>query len=63
MSFLVACKCPRNSQQSPSGWQVLEPGSRPLREVDREELDDEVVILDSHHVTHEAVILRPYTRD
>lgn len=29
------------------GWQMLEPGPRPLRKVNGEELGDEVVVLDS----------------
>jgi hypothetical protein len=45
-----------------SSWQVLEPGPRFFREVDGEELDDEVVIFDSRHATCEAVIFLPYAR-
>jgi hypothetical protein len=30
-----------------AGWQMLEPGPRPLRKVDSEELDDELVVLES----------------
>jgi hypothetical protein len=36
---------------------MLEPDPRSFREVDGEELDDQVVILDPHHVAHEAVVL------
>lgn len=39
-----------------SGWQVLELGSCPLREVDGEELDDKEVVFNSRHATCEALI-------
>jgi hypothetical protein len=39
-----------------SGWQVLDLGPRSLHQVDGKELDDEVVMFDSRHVTCEAVI-------
>jgi hypothetical protein len=39
-----------------SGWQVLELGSCPLREVDGEELDDEEVVFNSRHTTCEALL-------
>jgi hypothetical protein len=38
------------------GWQMFELGPRSFREVDGEELDDEVVILDPHHAACEAVV-------
>jgi hypothetical protein len=43
-------------------WQMLEPGPRPLRKVNGEELDDEVVILDSCHGVSKAIILQPNAR-
>lgn len=43
------------------GWQMLELGPRSLRKVEGEELEDEVVVLDSHHATREAVIFQPCT--
>jgi hypothetical protein len=38
---------------------VLEPGPRPLREIDRKEPDDQVIILDSRHAEGKAVVFQP----
>jgi hypothetical protein len=42
-------------------WQVLKLGPHPFREVDREELDGEMVIFYSHHASSKVVILQPDT--
>jgi hypothetical protein len=42
--------------------QVLEPSPCPFYKMDSEELDYQVVVLDSHHVTHESVVFQPHTR-
>jgi hypothetical protein len=39
-----------------TSWQVLEPGPCSFREVDGEEMDDEVVILDPRHPACEAIV-------
>lgn len=39
--------------------QVHEPGPRPLCEVDREKLDDHVIILESCHAAGKAVVFQP----
>lgn len=44
-----------------AGWQMLELGPRPLRKVDLEELDDELVVLESCHAASKVVIFQPYT--
>jgi hypothetical protein len=44
----------------PGVTQVLEPSPCPFREMDRKELDDQVVILDSRRVVHELVVFQPY---
>jgi hypothetical protein len=41
---------------------MLERGPRPLRKVDGEELDDEVVVLDSRHAASKVVILKTNAR-
>lgn len=38
---------------------MLEPGPCPLREIDRNELDDQVIILDSHHAEGKEVVFQP----
>lgn len=40
-----------------AGQQIPEPDPCLFREVDGEELDDQVVILDPHHSTREALVL------
>jgi hypothetical protein len=39
------------------GRQMLESSPLPFREVDGEELDDQVVILDPRHAAHDATVL------
>lgn len=39
--------------------QVHELGPRPLREVDSEELDDHMVVLDSHHAAGKTIMFQP----
>jgi hypothetical protein len=40
-----------------AGRQVFEPGPHPFREVDGEELEDEVVILWPHQAAYKAIVL------
>jgi hypothetical protein len=42
-------------------WQVSKPGPCSLHEVDGEELDYQIVVLDSHHATSKMVIFQPDT--
>lgn len=42
--------------------QVHEPGPRPLHEVDREKLDDQVIILESCHAASKVVVFQPDAR-
>lgn len=39
--------------------QVRKLGPRPLREVDSEELDDHMVVLDSHHAAGKTIMFQP----
>jgi hypothetical protein len=39
-----------------SAWQVLELGAHHLREVDMEELDDQVIILDSRQAVGKSIV-------
>jgi hypothetical protein len=42
------------------GRQVLKPSPCPYHKMDRKELDDQVVVLDSHHVARKLVVFQPY---
>ena len=41
-----------------SAWQVLELGPHPLREVDMEELDDQVIILESRQAVGKSILFQ-----
>jgi uracil phosphoribosyltransferase len=43
-----------------AGRQVLEPSCHPLCKMDKNELDDQVVVLDSRHAARESVVFQPY---
>jgi hypothetical protein len=42
------------------GRQVLEPSPCPFHKMDMKELDDQVVVLDSHHAAHKSVVFKPH---